>query len=95
MTQGDYEQRKARQDAGEPTDEDLRLIKQYEQEGYSCRGNNSAESPETTSTNSEPVSNGDSSTAPSTESPSRKGASTGSATVPSAERSSGRPAGKS
>lgn len=33
-TQHDYEARKDRQDAGSPSDEDNRLIKQYEAAGY-------------------------------------------------------------
>ena len=95
MTQGDYEQRKARQDAGEPTDEDLRLIKQYEREGYSCRGSNSAESPETTSTSSEPAGSEDSSTARTMEHPSKRAESKDSVTAASAEKSSGRTGTKS
>lgn len=39
LSQRDYEERKARQSEGRATDDDLRLIKHYEQrEGYSCPG---------------------------------------------------------
>ncbi|MET0916714.1 MAG: hypothetical protein ABWY81_11010 [Jiangellaceae bacterium] len=37
LTQKDYDDRMARQAAGQATDEDLRLIKHYEEQGFSTR----------------------------------------------------------
>lgn len=37
LTQSDYDERVARQAAGNGTDEDLRLIKHYEDQGFSTR----------------------------------------------------------
>jgi hypothetical protein len=90
MTQSDYEDRKNREAAGNATDEDHRLIALYEQEGYECRGSNSEHSPGATPMTSELGGNEDSSTAPTTENPSKRGVSKVNSTAVSAERSSGR-----
>lgn len=51
MTQADYNDRKRRVDNGEGDDEDARLVKQYEAEGYTVEGkadNQPTPAPETT-----------------------------------------------
>lgn len=95
MTQKDYDDRKNRYAAGNATDEDLRLIKQYEREGYEWGGSKSAGSPATTTTSNEPAPSAGRSTVPTTDTPSKKDESQDNDTASSAVKSSGRTAGKS
>lgn len=89
MTQKHFEELKRKQEDGTANDEDNRLIKQYEQEGYECRpGKTSERSPEPTKTSNAGSEKSPSSSAPSTSTPSKTGPAKGSATVSSAERSS-------
>lgn len=70
LTQADYEARKGRVDAGEGDDEDRRLVKHYEREGYTWPGSSSetsSDSRQQTTGNTEP---GRQSPAPTTENPS-------------------------
>lgn len=87
MTQADYIERRKRTTAGTGTDEDRRLIKLYEKEGFSWDGRSSEPStpgtPESTST-SRPAPR---SNARSTSTRSNKGRSKDSFTASSAENS--------
>lgn len=51
LTQADYEERKARMDAGAADDEDARLVKLYEREGFSWDGSNTGKSSDSTKSN--------------------------------------------
>ncbi len=80
LSQQDYEERKSRQSDGTASDEDLRLVKHYEREGYECRGSNSETSSAPESKTTETVNDGHPSSARTTGSPSKR-ARTDSSTV--------------
>lgn len=73
LNQADYEERKRRVDAGEGDDDDQRLVKLYEREGYTCRPGGSPSGGSSTSTPSSGDESGKSrrSTARTTEKPSK------------------------
>lgn len=48
LTQADYEERINRRAAGQQTDEDLRLIKHYEANGFSTRDDSAGKAPNAT-----------------------------------------------
>jgi hypothetical protein len=88
MSQQDYDARKQRIEGGTATDEDRRLVKQYEKEGYTWGGTRTAGSSEETPKTPSGDAAGPSSTAPTTANPSNKDATRASGTARSAGSSS-------
>lgn len=66
LTQGDYEERKARTLAGQGTDDDTRLVKLYEREGFECRGSSTEKSSSSTESNEPSIETVNQSSAPTT-----------------------------
>jgi hypothetical protein len=82
LTQSDYEDRKSRVDAGTGDDEDARLVKHYERQGFTWDGNRTETSSDTTPNKRKRSVRQSLSTAPTTSRPSSKDR-TESSTVPS------------
>jgi hypothetical protein len=72
LTQQDYDARKARVEDGTGDDEDARLVKHYEAEGYEWRGNSSQTSADSTPNSVDSTPNNLPSTAPTTDSHSKQ-----------------------
>ena len=71
LTQQDYDERKQRVEDGTGDDEDRRLVKHYESEGFEWRGNSSQPSDETTQRKPDASEMNHPSTAPTTGNPSK------------------------
>jgi len=72
LTQGDYEERKARTLADSGTDDDVRLVKLYEREGFKWRGSSTEKSSSSTESSERLTETVNQSNAPMTAPPSSK-----------------------